>query len=409
MVDDETIVEDQDDGDEGGAQHRQFTVAKDVALRLDVYLRGRLKAISRTKLQQLIDLGGVTVNGQHPKASMTMRRGDVIDVILPPRAVRTIEPEDIPLDVLYEDDHLIVVNKHADLLVHPARGNLSGTLINALAYRFQQQARDAGRDFKVHSTRGFQSPQTGDVDGLSSVGAQEFRPGIVHRLDRFTTGCIVVAKSDQAHWGIARQFERRTTLKSYLAVCHGNFDEAGGAIDQPLGKHPTIREAQAVRHDSQSKQALTLFRVREQYKGYSLVELELKTGRTHQIRVHLSWFGLPIVGDILYGGDPVTRADLAQPRAAPGSRRYLTYARGKTDGDKLEAQVAADPDMLMIRPALHAAMLQFVHPITQQTLTFNAPVHEPMATLIRELRAHPIDAPIVKQGAWIDLTQAVPG
>ncbi len=387
-----------------GPERRTIRVKRDVDMRLDVYLRGRLKSISRTKLQQLIDLGGVTVNDRAPKASTVIHAGDVIDVILPPRAVRTIEPEGIPLDVLYEDDYLIVVNKQADLLVHPARSNLSGTLINGLAWRFKQQV---GSDLKAHTTRGFKQRE-GKVDGLSEVGSGEFRPGIIHRLDRHTTGCIVVAKSDEAHWGVARQFENRKTLKAYLAVVHGNFDEDGGAIEQPLGKHPTIREAQAVRHDSLSKASLTLFRVREQYRGYSLIELELKTGRTHQIRVHLSYIGHPVVGDIVYGGQPVGFPELAEPPIVAGSRKYLTYARPKVEGNKMEAGAAARDDIIIARPALHAALLQFRHPILDEMLTFNAPLHEPAATLVRELRKQPIDAPVVKEGYWVDLTAAAP-
>ena len=398
---------------ENGLQRRRFRARRDVAMRLDVYLRGRLKAISRTKLQQLIESGGVAVNGKTPKASMAVRAGDVIDVILPPPAVRTIEPEPIPLDILYEDDHFIVINKQADLLVHPARSNLSGTLINGLAYRFQQQQAEAGVEFKARSTRGFKKAKTkaGAVDGLSTVGEAEFRPGIIHRLDKNTTGCLVIAKTDQAHWGIARQFENRTTLKAYLAVVHGNLDVAGGVIDQPLGKHPTIREAQAVRHDSSSRSSVTLFRVREQYRGYCLVELELKTGRTHQIRVHMTYMGYPVVGDILYGGEPTGPAELASPPIAAGSRKFLTFARDKVQGQRMEADAAqgmAAGELTMATPALHAALLGFEHPNEGRQVRFTAPVHEPMATLLRRLRSQPGDGPIAESGYNIDLTQVIP-
>ena len=400
-------------------QKRCFRVRRDVSMRLDVYLRGRLKAISRTKLQQLIEAGGVAVNDKAPKASTVIRAGDVIDVILPPPAVRTIEPEPIPLDVMYEDDDLLVLNKQADLLVHPARSNLSGTLINGLAHRFKQQQEQAGVEFKARSTRGFKAESggggasggKGEVDGLSSVGAAEFRPGIIHRLDKNTTGCLVIAKNDLAHWGIARQFENRTTLKAYLAIVHGNMDVAGGAVDQPLGRHHTIREAQAVRHDSMGKRSVTLFRVREQYRGYCLVELELKTGRTHQIRVHMTWLGHPVVGDILYGGEAIGPAELDSPPHAAGSRKYLTFARDKAQGERLEADAAqrqANGVPVMATPALHATLLGFEHPVDRRPMRFTAPMHERMATLLRELRTRPADGPVATSGCNVDLAEVIP-
>lgn len=404
-----------DDAVSEGPEQRQFVVRNDINKRLDVYLHDRLKGISRSKVQKLIDLGGVTVNSQSPKASTHIRAGDVINVILPPMASRRILPEPIPIEVLYEDDDIIVLNKQAGLIVHPARSNLSGTLINGLAYRFKQQVEAAGGTYKDRHTRGFMArdrrksefePQ-GDVAGLSSVGAQEFRPGIIHRLDKNTTGVIVVAKNDEAHWLIARQFEDRVTLKAYLAIVHGNPDTVGGAIEAPIGKHPTIREAMAIRHDSGGRHALTLYRVREQYRGYALVELELKTGRTHQIRVHLAQIGHPIVGDILYGGEPIGRTELDHP-PIPAARRAVVFAREKSEGQRIETQAAARPDILLTYPALHAALLRFKHPTTGQMVTFTAPLHGPMMTLLRELRQRRIHAPVVREGYWVDLTQAAP-
>ena len=398
---------------EQGPEHRQFTVTRDPDKRLDVYLQQRLKGISRSRIQKLIDLGGVTVNGQTPKHSTPIHQGDRIDVILPPRAVRTILPEPIPIDAVYEDDSFIIINKQANLIVHPARSHLSGTLLNGLAHRFKQAQERAGKTFQPRATRGFskqdrKSPTTGQVDGLSAVGAQEFRPGIVHRLDKNTTGVLVVAKSDEAHWAIAKQFEARQTLKAYLALVHGNIDTIGGVIEQPLGKHPTIREAMAVRHDSSAKHAVTLFRVREQYRGYSLVELELKTGRTHQIRVHLSYIGHPIVGDILYGGEPIGTPELDTPPTPAGARRDLTFARDKDQGLQIETQAAQRDDLIIAHPALHATLLQFTHPATQKTVTFTAPLHEPMRSLVRELRHRPTDGPTASDGYWVDLNTAVP-
>jgi 23S rRNA pseudouridine1911/1915/1917 synthase len=375
-----------------GPDHQRFTIRNDIRSRLDRYLQNRLKGISRNKVQALIELGGVAVNGKPAKASTLIRAGDIIDVILPPVASRRIEPEPIPVAVLYEDDDFIVINKQANLIVHPARSNLSGTLINALAYRFKQQVEARGGTYQSRTTRGFRPAKTdltpsGDVAGLSSVGAQEFRPGIIHRLDKNTTGVIVVAKSDTAHWQIARQFEDRSTLKAYLAIVHGNFDEVGGAVEQPIGKHPTIREACAVRHDTAGRHALTLFRVREQYRGFSLVELEHKTGRTHQIRVHMAYLGHPIVGDVLYGGEPIFRAGLDDPLTPAAARhRFTSFAREKAEGQRIEGEAGSRPDLILAHPALHAAVLRFVHPVAQTPVTFTAPLHEPVRTLVKELR-----------------------
>ncbi len=397
-----------------GADRRRFVIRRDLRLRLDVYLQQRLKGISRSRIQKLIDFGGVTVNGQMPKASTGIRSGDVIDVVLPPPALRTIQPEPIPLEVLYEDDDTIVINKQAGLIVHPARSHLSGTLLNGLAHRFARQQERSGRAWSARQTRGFRStdaatPVAARIEGLSQVGAAEFRPGIVHRLDKNTTGVLLVAKTDEAHWTVARQFEDRSTLKAYLAVVHGNIDSVGGVIDEPIGKHPTIREAFAVRRDSAGKPSVTLFRVREQYRGYCLVELELKTGRTHQIRVHLSYIGHPVVGDLLYGGEPIGRHELDHPPIAAGSRPFLTFARDKTEGQRLEAAAAVREDLILAHPALHAALLRVTHPATHQPVTFTAPLHEPMLGLVRELRRRPAPGPVAEQGCWVDLDAAVPG
>ena len=240
-----------------GGQTAKIRVRRDVDARLDLYLQKRLKRVSRSKVQKLIAQGGVLVNGRAAKPSTAIQRGDVLDVTLPPAAVRHIEPEPIPLEVLYEDESYLVINKQAGLIVHPARNNLSGTMVNALAHRFRQHQEQTGHAYAPRQTRGFRATdqkkqashpapghpgRPGDVAGLSRVGAKEFRPGIVHRLDRYTTGVIVVAKTDTAHWAIARQFEKRSTLKAYLAIVHGNMDAPGGVIDHPIGKHPTIRE-----------------------------------------------------------------------------------------------------------------------------------------------------------------------
>lgn len=408
------------------ADRRRIVSRNKNRTRLDVFLFHRLKGISRSKIQRLIELGGVTVNGQTPKPSTKIQADDVIDIILPPPAVRRIEPEDIPLDVIHEDESLIVINKQAGLIVHPARSHLSGTLLNGLAWRFKQQVESKGGTFVSRTTRGFkpaggpgdvatgrhseseENPEEGRIEGLSSVGAQEFRPGIVHRLDRYTTGVMVVAKSDDAHWAIAKQFENRSTHKCYLALVHGNLDTHGGAIEFPIGKHPSYREAMAVRHDSTGKYALTLFRVREQYRGFALVELEIKTGRTHQIRVHMSYMGHPIVGDILYGGEAIGRSDLDNPPVPMGPRPFVTFAREKSEGKRVEAKAAARGDLLLAHPALHATMLSFTHPATKSPVTYTAHLHEPLLSIIHELRSRSIDAPVATEGYWVNLDEAIP-
>ncbi|MEM6749083.1 MAG: RluA family pseudouridine synthase [Planctomycetota bacterium] len=380
-----------DDLEAAGAETESFTLSRDAKLRLDRFLQSKLKGMSRNQVQRLITLGGVTVNQKPAKASLALREGDTVEVVVPPKPAERLDPEPIPLDVLFEDGHLIAINKQADIIVHPARARLSGTMLNALMHHFQHSGQN----------------QAGPVESLSSVGEDEARPGVVHRLDRFTTGVIVFAKRDESHWLLARQWERRTNLKAYLAVVHGHFDPPAGAIDRPLGKHPTIREAHAVRHDSAGKESLTLYRTREQYPGYSLVEFELKTGRTHQIRVHAGYAGHPLVGDILYGGEPVGTPELDTPPRPAAARPDTVFARTKEQGLKAEADALDRDDVIIAVPALHAALLRIEHPTDQRTLTFTAPLHEPLATLVRELRRRGV-ARLGPQGCHVDLDQAVP-
>lgn len=371
-----------------GVQSARYTLSKDSNHRLDKYLQNRIKGFSRHQIQRLIALGGVTVNDKLPKASTKLRKGDVVDVLIPPRPAVDLNPEPIPLEVIHEEESFIVVNKQAGLIVHPARSHLSGTLLNALAHHFQQNEQENAK--------------------LSAVGKEHARPGVIHRLDKNTTGVIIVAKQDEQHWKLAKQFEDRTNLKVYLAVVHGCPEPVGGVINEPIGKHPTIREAMAVRRDSTSRESVTIYRVRERYKGYSLVELELKTGRTHQIRVHMSYLGHPLVGDIIYGGEPVGTPEIINPPRPAASRPHLTFARTKEEGQRMEAQAAARTDMLMATPALHAALLRMKHPDTHQPMTFTAPVHGKMEKLIRELRQHPEEGPVVTEGVYLDLAKALP-
>ncbi len=329
-------------GDDEAPVTVRFELLRDLDKRLDKYLVDRIPFLSRTSLQELIRENAVTVNGRAPKPSTKLHKGDVVVAMLPPPPSNEIPAEDIPLDVIFEDDDVIVINKRDDMIVHPARSHKSGTIINALAWHFQ------------HNTSG----------ALSSVGKEFARPGVVHRLDRHTTGVMVAAKSDTAHWRLGKQFENRTTDKRYLAVVHGRMEPHADVIDLPLGQHPREKEKYAVRWDELGRPSVTIYRVREIYDGFTLVELELKTGRTHQIRVHLSHIGYPIVGDDMYGARRVLVGDVAGWKQPDADRAIID------------------------RQALHAAMLTLTHPITLKSMRFEAPLPEDMRELITVLRAH---------------------
>jgi len=274
------------------------------------------------------------VNGKVVRQSFKLSPGDQIDLTLPQLPGKEILPEEIPLDIIYEDDDLIVLNKQADMIVHPARGNTHGTLVNALAFY---------------------------SDELSS-GLGEFRPGIVHRLDRDTTGVMVVTKNNIAQWKIAKQFEHRTIKKTYLAIVHGTPDLTADRINVPLGVHPIIREKYAIRPEI-GKEAITFYQVVESFRGFSLLRVNPKTGRTHQIRVHLSYIKHPIVGDDMYGGKLVYPWQLADAEPA-----------------------AQDP--VMDRCALHASTLEFKHPTTEEMIKFEAPFPQDMQKLLDMLRKY---------------------
>ena len=353
------LYQQQSDDDETPISVR-FVLNKALRKRLDRYLVDRIPFLSRTSLQRLITEQGVSVNGRPGKASTRVTNGDEIVVILPPPPSSELPAEDIPLDVLFEDDELIVLNKADDIIVHPARGNLSGTIINGLAYHFR------------HRSGG----------SLSPIGEELARPGVVHRLDRHTTGAMVAAKNETAHWRLARQFEERRTEKRYLAVVHGSVEPPTDVIDVPLGRHPTAREKFAVRWDDTGKPSVTIYHVRERYHGYTLLEIRLKTGRTHQIRVHLAYLGWPIVGDDLYGGVRLSVGDVTGPGGAAG---------------------LGPRDPLIRRQALHAALLGFEHPGTGAPMTFQAPIPEDLALLVRLLRTHRMDSVPTVAGTLLDL------
>lgn len=302
--------------------------------RVDKYLHGRFSNHSRAMIQNVIKAGGVKVNGQVVKSSFKLNPADQIELRLPELPSKDILPEEIPLNIIYEDDDMIVLDKQPDMIVHPARGNTHGTLVNALAFY---------------------------SDRLSS-GLGEFRPGIVHRLDKNTTGVMVVAKNDTAQWKIAKQFQERKVQKSYLAIVHGCPELTADRIKAPLGIHPKKRIKYAVRPES-GKEAVTFYEVAEEFRGFSLLKLSPQTGRTHQIRVHLSYIKHPIVADDMYGGKLVYRWQL-------------------TDGEP----VVEEP--VISRTALHAYTLEFKHPSTGQMVKFEAPLPEDMQNLLDMLREY---------------------
>jgi 23S rRNA pseudouridine1911/1915/1917 synthase len=326
----------------GSPEPIELTVApEDAGCRLDVYLAQRFPTHSRVHLRKAINAAGVQVDGQRTKAARRLRAGERVCVVLPPVPREAPLPENIPLEVLFEDGHLAAINKPAGMVVHPSKGHWSGTLASALQFHF---------------------------DNLSGAGGP-VRPGIVHRLDRDTSGVLLVAKTDEAHFRLAAQFERRTVEKQYLAIVVGRPDRDRDLIDQPIGIHPYQREKMAIRRDHPtSRPAETFYEVVERFDGFALVLATPKTGRTHQIRVHLNHIGCPVLCDRLYGG-----------------RAVLTWGQMQRDNDAT---------VLLDRQALHAARLRFVHPVTKSPLEISAPLPADLEAVLAELRRwRPISIP----------------
>lgn len=306
--------------EEADCEVREFTVATEhEGLRLDQYLVQQLPERSRSQLQDWIESGMVLLEGRSGKASTRLKQGQEILVEIPQLQPAEPQAEQIPLDIVYEDSHLLVLNKQRGLVVHPAVSNTSGTLVNALL---------------------------GHCRDLSGIRGVE-KPGIVHRLDKDTSGLMVVAKNDAAHLGLTRQFQERLVQKHYRAVVHGHPQPPKGRIDQPLGRHPVDRVRMAV--NARGKTAISDYEIVETYPDYALVELQIHTGRTHQIRVHLTWLGNPIVGDPLYG------------------RRSNPFG--------FEGQ------------ALHCCRLGFRHPVDHKNMEFETALPPEMQELTRQLRA----------------------
>jgi 23S rRNA pseudouridine1911/1915/1917 synthase len=309
-------------------------------MRLDQYLAGSFPDYSRSIVRRVIDGGGVLVNDRPSKASYKVRNGDRVTVRLPAPTHEIPVPEDIPLDVLYEDEFLAVINKPHDMVVHPAKGHWSGTLVNALQFRFAQ---------------------------LSSANG-DYRPGIVHRLDRDTSGVILVAKEEQTHRDLSAQFESRQVFKEYRAITQGVLDRDSDYIEARIGRHPTDRVKMAALDaddEDEGKEACSYYEVIERFHGYTFCRIFPRTGRTHQIRVHLASVGCPVLADKIYSGrDALRQSDLT-------------------------ADVAPeDNELLLGRQALHAARLRFMHPRLRRTIEAEAPLPPELQRTLAALRKH---------------------
>ena len=299
----------------------ELTVSpEDVGERLDKYLSEQIEGLSRSAASRLIFEGKVTVGQSAVKKNYKTADGDIITVLTDDPQPVDVLPEDIPLDIVYEDADLLVVNKPKDMVVHPAPGHFSGTLVNALMYHC--------------------------MDGLSGING-ELRPGIVHRIDKNTSGLLVVAKSDKAHAGLSEQIKDHSFTREYLAVAYGNIKEDERTVDAPIGRHKTDRKRMCVT-ELNSRPAVTHIKVLERYNGFTYILCRLETGRTHQIRVHLAYIGHPIAGDDVYGPSKV-----------------ITELRGQ---------------------CLHAYKLGFVHPVTGEYMEFTADPPESFVRFRDKLR-----------------------
>ena len=299
---------------------------EDAGKRFDAFLSEKIENWSRSRLQKLIDDGEAAVNGNQVKSSYKLRADDEIEIELAALPVKSFEPEEIPLEIIYEDEWLAVINKPAGMVVHPGAGILNGTLANAIAYHFKLQTADS---------------------------KYENRVGIVHRLDKDTSGLIVVAKTEEMHEQLSEQFREREVFKSYVALVHGEMEGKEGTIDQPIAREKHNRTKMAIRKHGRS--ALSLWKVRKRFEKFTLLNVEIKTGRTHQIRVHLMSVNHPVVGDETYnGGRDKSVKDLNVRRAIADLNRFF----------------------------LHAERLSFTHPQTSERLEFYVPMPEELRNLL---------------------------
>lgn len=293
-----------------------------VGERIDKFLSCRLEEVSRSYIQKLIKEGHVSVNGKSVKANYKLGAGDEISVEIPEAKEPDILPEDIPLDILYEDQDILVVNKPKGMVVHPAAGHYSGTLVNALMYHCK--------------------------DSLSGINGV-MRPGIVHRIDMDTTGSLLVCKNDEAHRILAEQLKEHTIRREYHAIVYGNIKEDTGTVDAPIGRHPTDRKKMSINYKN-GKQAVTHYEVLERFGNFTYIRCRLETGRTHQIRVHMASLHHPLLGDEVYG---------------PSSRPPFPGLKGQV---------------------LHAKILGIYHPATGEYMEFDAPLPEYFVDLLQKLR-----------------------
>ena len=295
-------------------------VARKDGQRLDAAVAELAEGLSRSAVQKLLEDGLVTVNGRPVKKNYKTAAGDEIALSLPQVQETELVPEDIPLDVVYEDDDVIVVNKPKGLVVHPAAGHPGGTLVNALLYHCG--------------------------DSLSGIGGEK-RPGIVHRIDKDTSGLIIAAKNDAAHGALSAQLKDHSLARTYECIAVGSFREDSGTIDAPIGRHPADRKKMTVT-DRDGRNAVTHWKVLGRYPGYTHLQCDLETGRTHQIRVHLAWRSHPIAGDVVYG--------------------------------------KADPKLNLTSQCLHAVKLRFRHPRTGKTVECHAPLPPEFAAALEKLQ-----------------------
>lgn len=288
--------------------------------RIDAYLSGAVPGLTRNAVQRLLEEGAVTIGGKIPKKNYKVTEMDEIQLILPDVKPIDLTPENLPISIVYEDDSIIVVNKARGMVVHPAAGNWNGTLVNALMYHCGER--------------------------LSGING-ELRPGIVHRIDKDTSGLLVVAKNDEAHRNLSAQIQRHEVRREYEGIVIGSFREPEGTVNQPILRHPIDRKRMAV--GVGGREAVTHYRTVAVYPGYSHMEFRLETGRTHQIRVHMAFVGHPIIGDPVYG----TKKD-----------------RFSSIGGQ----------------CLHAAHLTLIHPVSGETMRFDAPLPEYFIEILEKLR-----------------------
>ena len=339
----EPIPDDTDDEDEllpvpGVGRRVELTVQpKTFGMRLDQYLVLQFPDFSRSVIQKAIESGSVTVHDTVRRASYKTRLGDHIAIQLPEPERPEPTPEDIPLEVLYEDEYLAIVNKPYDMVVHPAKGHWSGTLVNALAFRFANLSQEGGA----------------------------YRAGIVHRLDRDTSGAILIAKEERTHRELSMQFETRKVFKEYVAITQGVLDRDSDYIERRIAHHPHDRVKMIATDEEHGKEACTFYEVLERFDGYTLVRCQPRTGRTHQIRVHLASVGAAVLADKIYSG-----------------RDHFCLSDLKPDVDP------ANDEVLMPRQALHAQRLRVVHPIKNEVLAVCAPLPPDFVRTLAALREY---------------------